>query len=240
MCVTLLVEEGYTGYGLYWALLELLRDAPTYKYTSNEKLLSYALHHNDVEQVRRVVRNYGLFDFDDDGLMFSPWLLEQLNSYDDKKAKLQEAGRKGAARRWAASHSTDGQAMATPSGDDGQAMAYNSTQCNVTKKDITPSSLGAAEDWRSVLSVSSPAVTDDYVTVLASTQASGHAPAYVAQVCRRFGVSQAVCDFICERTNNAETGHPLYVKFVALVKRIEAEKWAPNHPANFFLSKIFD
>lgn len=240
MCVSLLVEEGFAGYGIYWALLELLRDAPDYKYTSDERLLSYALHHPDADQVRRVIRNYGLFDFDDNGLFFSPWLLDQLNSYDDKKAKLQEAGRKGAARRWAASHSNNGQAIATPSGDDGQAIAYNNTQYNVIEKDLTKPSNGNVEGWRDILSVSSPAISEDYVTVLASTQPSGHAPAYVAQVCRAYGMTEAVCNFICEHTNNAETSNSLYVRFCAIVKRIETEKWAPKHPANFFLSKLFD
>jgi len=240
MCVTLLVQEGFAGYGIYWALLELLRDAPRYRYTADEKILAYVLHAPDLDQVKRVLRNFGLFDFDEDGLFFSPWLMESLGAYDEQKKKLQEAGRKGAARRWAHTREDNGQAMATPSGDDGQAMAYNITQRNLTELNETQPTLANGEEWRSILSVDSPKVTPEYMEMLVSTQKAGHACGYVAQVCLYYGMTEAVCEAICERSDNASVTHPLYRKFCALVGRIEQEKWVPKHPANFFLSKLLE
>lgn len=240
MCVSLLVQEGFAGYGIYWALIELLRDAPRYRYSADEKILAYVLHAQDVDQVGRVLRNFGLFDFDTDGLFFSPWLEESLGAYDEQKKKLQEAGRKGAARRWAHTRENDGQAIATPSGDDGQAIAYNNTQYNLTEQNETQPTLANGEEWRSILSKESPKVSPEYMAMLVSTQQAGHACGYVAQVCLYYGMSEAVCEAICERSDNANVSHPLYRKFCAIVARIEQEKWVPKHPSNFFLSKLFE
>ena len=224
---------------MYMAILEVLRDAPGYRYNSDPKLWAFILHGADVDLVSRVLQTYGLFNQDDDGLLFSPWLNDQLSDYTDKKAKLQEAGRRGAAKRWAAAHASDGQAIASPSVDDGQAIAYNVTPFNITKENSTQSNPEGGEDWRKVISLDSRKVDVDYIDLLSSSQPSGHSPGYIAQVCMHFGMTEAVCDFICERSNNAEIGDPIYNKFCALVRRINQEKWVPNHPANFFLSKLF-
>lgn len=239
MCVTLLVNEGFAGYGIYWAIIELLRDAPNYKYTADEKLLAYVLHAPDAEQVKRVIKNFGLFDFDNDGLMFSPWLLESLGSYDEQKKKLQEAGRKGAARRWARAQRDNGQAIATPLMDNGQAIAYNPTLFNISEQDKTNPTANGGEEWREVCLLQGLKVDTELVEAIAKTSPEGHAPGYIAQVCCQYGIGQNVLDFLVERTENASTTNPLYIKFCALVKRIETEKWAPKHPANFICSKLF-
>ena len=239
MIVPLLMQEGFSGYGLFMAMLEVLRDANDYKFSSDPKVWAYLLHAQDVDQVQRVLNNYGLFDQDDNGLVFSPWLTGNLVSYEDKKTRLQEAGRRGAAKRWAAAHKEDGQAIATPSLEDGQAIAYNITKYNPIEHNESQPNQGEGQDWREVLSKESRKVDAEYMEVLSTHQPEGHAPGYVAQVCLHFGMTEAVCDFICERSNNAEVGHPIYNKFCALVRRINQEKWTPNHPANFFLSKLF-
>lgn len=239
-CVSLLIGEGFAGYGIYISILEVLRDAPRFRYSSDPRVWAYVLHVADIDQVARVLANYGLFDQDDDGLLFSPWLSEQLSEYSEKKTKLQEAGRRGAAKRWAAAHRENGQAIATSSLEDGQAIAYNDTQYNVTLRDETKPIEGGVEDWRSIVAIDSPKVDAEYLGVLADTAAAGHAPGFVAQVCMQFGMTVAVCDFICERSNNAEMSHPTYKKFCAIVRRIQQEKWSPKHPSNFFLSKLFE
>lgn len=238
--VNLRIEEGTSGYGLYILILQLLRDMPDYKVSDNPRRLSFVFNEPDIELIDRVCHNYGLFDFDDNGLMYSPWLTESLEEYSTKKAKLQAAGKKGAARRWAAVHGEDGQAIATPSMDDGQAIAYNNTIPNIMVPNEMPSNHGEGRDWREILNLPSPKVSAEYMDLMIKTQPEGHCPGYVAQVCMNYGLSEAVCDFICERSDNASLTHPLYIKFCTLVKRINSEKWQPKHPANFFLSKLFE
>lgn len=227
--LSLRIEEGAAGYGVYWMVLELLRDAPNFRFSRNPKAIAFAINEHDSALVERVINNYGLFDFDDDGLLWSPWLLDAMEAYNDRKVKLQEAGRRGAAKRWAAVQATDGQAIATPSVEDGQAIAYNATQHNITQRDITlPDTSGSRK------------VGVEYLELLCSTQAAGHAPGYVAQVCMQYGMTEAACDFICEHSNNAETTNPTFVKFKTIVGRIQREKWTPKHPDGFFLKKLFE
>lgn len=225
----LLMREGVAGYGVYWMLLEMLRDAKDFRMFFFPESFAYALHCDDVNLVARVCKDYGLFKFDDDGFMSSEWLEEAMGEYSDKKAKLQEAGRKGAAKRWAAAHGTDGQAIATPSKEDGQAIAYNITKCNVMQDNMTLPNL-----------TGSPKVGVEYLELLCSTQPEGHAPGYVAQVCMQYGMTEAACNFICERSDNAAMGHPIFVKFKTIVGRIQREKWTPKHPDSFFLKKLFE
>lgn len=227
--LALRIEEGAAGYGIYWMLLELLRDAPHYKLSANPKALSFAINEADSATVERVVRNYGLFDFDDSGLMFSPWLCEAMGEYDDRKAKLREAGRRGAAHRWGDKGSRDSEAIATLSNGDSEAIAHNATIPNVTLRDITLPDLSG-----------SPKVSQELVEALSMTQQEGHAPGYVAQVCLQYGMSEGALNFLCEHSNNADLTHPTYKRFCALVKRIQAEKWTPKHPDGFFLKKVFE
>lgn len=227
--LALRIEEGAAGYGVYWMLLELLRDAPSYKFSSNPKALAFAINEHDVQLVERVVRNYGLFDFDDSDLMFSPWLLKAMGEYDDRKAKLREAGRRGAAHRWSSSSREDGQAIATPSVEDGQAIAYNATKPNVTLRDITlPDPSG------------SPKVGVEYLEKICEVKREGFAPGYIAQVCMQYGMTEATCNFIVERSNGGEVANPTFKKFNELVHRIQGEKWTPKHPDGFFLKKVFE
>ena len=236
--VSLLIEEGFAGYGIYLSILELLRDAPSFRYSADAKVLAYVLHATDIEQVGRVVRNFGLFDTDSNGLLFSPWLSEQLEAYSDKKHKLQEAGKRGAARRWAKVE--DGQAIATPSVEDGQAIAIipNLMQPNITTQNKTSPSETSGEEWRDVCRNQGEKVDDELVSAIASTQPEGHASGFVADVCRRYGIGQNVLNLLLRATNNADLGNRRYIAFAALIRRIEVEKYRPEYPANFICSKI--
>lgn len=227
--LSLRIEEGAAGYGVYWMVLELLRDAPDFRFSRNPKAIAFAINERDSALVERVINNYGLFDFDDDGLLWSPWLLDAMEAYNDKKVKLQEAGRRGAAKRWAAARGTDGQAIASPSVEDGQAIAYNITQSNITQHDIMQPN-----------PTDGKRVDGDYVNMLLETSTAGHAPGYVAQVCQKYGCLETTCETICERSNNADTCHPTFVKFKTIVARIQQEKWTPKHPDGFFLKKLFE
>lgn len=239
MCVSLLIEEGYSGYGLYWAMLEVLRDAPEYRYTPDPKVWAYVLHAADLAQVERVLNRYGLFDRDDDGLLFSPWLIEQLGQYDDTRRKRQEAGKRGAASRWGNVKNADGNAIAKPSLEDGNAIAYNQTNITNSMKENESPSMAGGDDIRLLCQEQGAAISPELLQTLCDTQPEGHAPGYIAQVCIQYKMGENVLNFLCERTNNADVTHPLYKQFVALVRRIQAEKYPLKYPANFFLTKLF-
>lgn len=225
----MLMHEGVEGYGIYWMLLEMLRDCPSYKTSYFPESFAYAMHCSDLEKITRVCKEYDLFQIDQDNNMWSPWLCEVMGEYDDRKQKLREAGKRGAAHRWGGAAANNGEAMATLSNGDSEAIAYNATKPNVMLRDITLPDLSG-----------SPKVSQELVEALSMTQQEGHAPGYVAQVCLQYGMSEGALNFLCEHSNNADLTHPTYKAFCALVKRIQAEKWTPKHPDGFFLKKVFE
>ena len=94
------IAEGSAGYGIYMMLLELLRDAEGRSLVSNPAHLAFAINEKDVDLVKRVVQDYGLFTISDDGKFSSPWLEAAMDEYDQKKQAAREAGRRGAAKRY--------------------------------------------------------------------------------------------------------------------------------------------
>ena len=185
--------------------------------------------------VDRVLHNYGLFNIDDDGLLTSPWLLEQMEAYDNKKRRLQEAGRRGAAKRFG--DKRDGEALATPCIDDGEAKAilYNVTQRNVTEHNVTLPSEPDGLDVDSILKNQGGPVSVELLESICKTQPEGHASGYLAQLCIHYNMGEAVLEAMQKLTDNANVSHPRYKALVAKIKDMEAKKWHPQMPANFFL-----
>lgn len=222
------MREGAAGYGIYWMLLEMLRDCPDYKCFYFPESFAFSLNLSDVDQLVRICKDYDLFTFDDKDFMSSPWLLQVMGEYDDRKKKLQEAGRRGAAHRWGGAAFSGGQPIATPSKKDTDPLAHDTIPFNVTQEDFT---LPTQRDGQ--------VVSEDYVEMLSKTQPQGHAPGYVAQVCLHYGMKESTCEFICEHSENASLTNSYYQRFAAIVRRIQAEKWRPEHPDGFFLKKVF-
>lgn len=235
MITTLLIEEGHAAYGIYWMVLELLRDCPSYRIGNNAKTIAWGIHCQDVDLVERVLHNYGLFDVDNEGLLTSPWLLEQMEAYDQKKRKLQEAGRRGAAKRFG--DKREGEAIATPINDEGEAIAilHNVTQRNVTEHNVTLPSCPDGLDIDSILKNQGGPVSVELLESICQTQPNGHASGYLAQLCIHYGMGEAVLEAMQKLTDNANVSHPRYKALVSKIKDMEAKKWRPQMPANFFL-----
>ena len=94
------IREGAAGYGVYMMLLETLRDAEGRRVFNFPEGLAFAINEPDIDLVKRVIEEYGLFNLDKEGFITSPWLDAQMAEYDAKKAAAVEAGRRGAAKRY--------------------------------------------------------------------------------------------------------------------------------------------
>ena len=71
-CAILIEQLGLEGYGIYWVLVETLRDQPGYRYPL-VLLPSLARKYcTTVEKMRVVVGNYGLFTVVDEEFFLSP------------------------------------------------------------------------------------------------------------------------------------------------------------------------
>lgn len=206
----------------------MLRDCPGYRVFYFPESFAFSLNITDVDLVCRVCKDYDLFEFDSKDTMSSPWLDEAMGEYDERKKKLQEAGRRGAAHRWKGLSLEDSKPIASLSLEDSKPIASDPIPYNVTQEDFTlPSEMEGEK------------VGIDYVEMLSKTQPEGHNPGYIAQVCLHYGMKEATCEYICGHSDNASLTNAYYQRFCAIVRRIQQEKWVPKHPDAFFLKKVF-
>jgi uncharacterized protein YdaU (DUF1376 family) len=92
-------QLGLEGYGLYWCLIEMLRDTPEYKLPINSlDDFAYELHISR-EKIETVIYNYDLFTVDEDQF-FSERLIRNMEKYSETKKRLSEAGKAGMAKRY--------------------------------------------------------------------------------------------------------------------------------------------
>ena len=99
-CVLLIEQLGMEGYGIYWMLIETLREQPDYTYPVANIPALGRRYNTTEEKVKTVVCNYGLFTVKDDKIFFSDSLNRRMLVFEEKRAKRSEAGRLGNAARW--------------------------------------------------------------------------------------------------------------------------------------------
>ena len=93
-------ELDYYGYGLYYRLICILSNDGEHRLSCNYKRLAKVLS-CDAVILERLVAEFGLFTISDDGSQFwSERVLQQCQKLD----AAAEAGKKGAAKRWASSN----------------------------------------------------------------------------------------------------------------------------------------
>lgn len=107
------MKLGAEGYGIFFMLIERLREEEGYKSTIDYDTLAFDLR-VEPEKVKQVVENYDLFKFTEDGKYFySDSFNERMEMMDLKRKKLAEAGKKGAEKRWG-NKPKDSNVIATP------------------------------------------------------------------------------------------------------------------------------
>lgn len=117
-------EFGWEGYGIYWALIERMRDTSEYRIRRRaEKAvgMSLGVAPELFEGIIALCLDVGLFEADDDHL-WSPALVRRMAEVDEKRKKRQQAGKKGGR----ASKSTpDPDPEPPPVGDSGKQSSSN-------------------------------------------------------------------------------------------------------------------
>lgn len=98
--VMLLMDQlGLEGYGIFWVLIEVLREQDGYKYPLEMLPILAKRYMTSAEKMRAVVLNYGLFEVFEDDKFSSPSLLRRMNEYNDFVQSRRVAGKKGAEAR---------------------------------------------------------------------------------------------------------------------------------------------
>ena len=113
-------KHGAEGYGVYWMLIERLREEDGYTSETDYDMIAFDLR-VDAGLIRSVVEDFGLFEVDSDGGVFScHGLVERMEAREAKSA----AGRKGAMAKWGKEKTTSEMAP------DGKTMADEMAKCD--------------------------------------------------------------------------------------------------------------
>lgn len=99
-CMLLIEELGLEGYGIFWVLVETLREQENFKYPI--KLLSSLArkYNTTLAKMEVVVKNYNLFQIEDESFFFSSSLNKRMELMNKKRTLAKLAGIKsGEARR---------------------------------------------------------------------------------------------------------------------------------------------
>ncbi len=98
--IPLRMKYGAEGYGIYFMLLERLREEPEYMSVKDYNMLAFDLR-VDSAKVKSVIEDFGLFVFTEDGKYFySESFKKRMEKKDAKRSKLSEAGKRGNEKRW--------------------------------------------------------------------------------------------------------------------------------------------
>jgi hypothetical protein len=99
-CMLIIEQLGLEGYGIFWILVETLRDQKDYRYPIR-LIGALARKYNTTEaKMTTVVKEYGLFEVDKDSFFFSHSLNRRMEAFDMVVEKRRLAGKKsGEARR---------------------------------------------------------------------------------------------------------------------------------------------
>ena len=95
-CVLLIEQLGLEGYGIYWVLVEILREQDEYRYPLSLVPAMARRYNTTTEKMRTVIMQYGLFSIENDEFFYSDSLLARM----DKKAAISAARKENAFKRW--------------------------------------------------------------------------------------------------------------------------------------------
>ena len=96
-CVLLIEQLGLEGYGIFWVLIETLRDQPDYKYPLELIPALSRRYNTTAEKMKTVVLQYNLFSVTEEGEFF---FSESLNNRMESLSLFRESQRKKALKRW--------------------------------------------------------------------------------------------------------------------------------------------
>lgn len=257
--LTMRIQEGAAGYGIYVMLLELLRDSKERSLVFNPKNLAFAINEPDIELVARVIQEYGLFEVDQSGRMTSPWLNEQLEAYDQAKQAAQEAGRRGAAKRYGKKLSDQGSKDSDPIGTLSPPLSLphsNITQYNTTNPINSTKSKLLSMSWGDMsgedlfcLARNSAGLVDDITRQWAEGKqqeldaqrgANTHNLSAVLDCCDFFKVGTDIFAWLLRFTNYAQVDRPPLIKLMKVWNQARETNFKPKYPAEYIIVKMLE
>lgn len=129
-CSLLIDQLGLEGYGIYWVLVETLRDQPGYRYPLSLIPVLARKYNTTTEKARVVVNNYGLFVVDNEEFFLSPALCRKMIKWDEKRELNRIKGLKSGERRRLQAAARTGPELQLNSGSTKVEQEHNRTEQN--------------------------------------------------------------------------------------------------------------
>jgi uncharacterized protein Veg len=98
-CVLLIEQLGPEGYGIFWILVETLRDQPGYRYPLKLIPALARRYNTTAEKMGTVVKGYELFTITEDMFFYSESLLRRMESWEKRREQARIAGIASARKR---------------------------------------------------------------------------------------------------------------------------------------------
>ena len=132
---------GWEGYGLFWGLIELLRNQPDYRMQKHYMSIAYALH-TDEKKIESLVNDFDLFARDEE-FFWSKSLLKRMELKEEKSEKMRNAANK----RW--NKESDAKAMHKHSKSNAEAMQLKESKVKESKLNVESHNQIFRELWGS-------------------------------------------------------------------------------------------
>jgi len=98
-CVLLIEQLGLEGFGIYWVLIEILREQPDYHYPLALIPVIARRYNTSTQKVEAVIKGYGLFSTNDEEFFFSESLISRMKPLEEQREQARIAGLASAEKR---------------------------------------------------------------------------------------------------------------------------------------------
>ncbi len=147
-CMILIDQLGMEGYGIYWVLVETLRDQPGYRYPLNLLPILAKRYMTSGEKMKAVVMNYGLFEVHEEEFFFSPSLNSRMLAMDGKREQARQAGLASARKRKLLAESNDGLTDVEQPLNEGSTSKVNKSKVNkIIKEKLGDDFIEVVNEW---------------------------------------------------------------------------------------------
>ena len=227
--IRLRMRHKAAGYGVYFMILERLREEPEYTSVKDYNMIAFDLR-EDTSLIKSVVEDFGLFVFTDDGKYFySESFKQRMEIKDEQSRKKAEAGKKGLEKRWGNSKNianaieNDSKAIANATGNDSNKRKEKES------KEIPPLSPTGGSGGGSFFNLSrnDPPPSDG---VKRNYEA-------LTRELTNFKLSPDEFNTICELSNYGEIGNPVW-KLLQRIRDSREGKYKIDHPGRFLISRL--
>lgn len=141
--IMVMEQMGPEGIGIFWMLLEVLREQTGYRYPLATVPALARRWNSTKEKVMTVITQYGLFQVQENEFFYSEPFCRRMEFIDKKRLSLSEAGRRGNEKRWnkalPSSTITDAEEIATRSPGDRHPIASKGKERKGNKSKVNES-----------------------------------------------------------------------------------------------------